>query len=308
MIAKRGAATVRRPTWFLMALAVSVGMMTSGCRSAPDASTPLKVILEKDNVYATVDGVDLMVDVARPDGVGGRWPVVIQMPASGGGGLWDAGGYRGDMEYAIRLGAKQGYVVVTADYRNISDGYEFPAQLADVVCLIRWLRANARKYSIDPRRIGIYGTAAEGHIALLAGLMSERDLAEVGADCGDTRYSSRVQAVLTSGAPADMLMAYESPIIGGQVARFMGGTPEEMPEQYRLASPVTYVSKDDPPVLAEYNLVDAWVPVAHGEALEARMKQEGVRSSLRINSSGRPRNYASLSAANPYEFFDEHLK
>ena len=118
---------------------------------------------------------------------------------------------------------------------------QFPAQIHDVKAAIRWLRASAATYAIDPERIGVVGFSAGAILALMAGLTGPKDGLE--GEAASYEYSSEVQAVVSAGGAADLAARGFS---GGaysedSMRRYLGGSPAEQPERYRLASPATYV-------------------------------------------------------------------
>jgi acetyl esterase/lipase len=117
-----------------------------------------EIIMERDIVYGKGGDVDLKLDIARPEKVKGRLPSIIFIH---GGGYHKMN--RASM-WEYRETAKRGYVAVTIDYRLTSTlnehgepKYQFPAQVHDIKCAVRYLRANARKYKIDPNMIGVIG-------------------------------------------------------------------------------------------------------------------------------------------------------
>ena len=158
---------------------------------------------------------------------------------------------------AIEDAAKRGYVAVTISYRLMQfDEVKketttatpiFPAQIHDAKAAVRWVRANARKYHVDPDHIGVTGASAGGHLSLLVGLTDPA--AQLEGDSGNPDQSSRVQAVVNVFGPTDMAFCYEKSSVTWICRLFMGGTPAEEPERYKAASPITYVSADDPPSL-----------------------------------------------------------
>jgi acetyl esterase/lipase len=185
------------------------------------------------------------------------------------GGGWSGGNrqaYRGQIQEA----AKRGYVAATISYRLMQFDQAkketttatpiFPAQIHDAKAAIRWVRAHAEKYQVDPDRIGVTGASAGGHLSLLVGLTDPSSGLE--GDSGNPDQSSRVQAVVNVFGPTDMASCYEKSSVAWIFRLFLGGTPsDEAAERYKAASPLTYVSQDDPPVLTLHGDMDALVPV-----------------------------------------------
>jgi acetyl esterase/lipase len=155
--------------------------------------------------------------------------------------------------------AKLGFVAVTINYR-LSNEAPFPAALEDCKCAVRWLRAHAKEYHLDPDHIGAYGNSAGGHLAML--------LAMVGRDAGlegEGPYqmeSSLVQAAVSDSGPIDLIHEYRDSQISEVVKRFLGGPPEgERVSIYRKASPLHQIKPNMPPLLLIYGGSDLQVPI-----------------------------------------------
>ncbi len=227
---------------------------------------------------------ELKLDLARPEGAG-PFPAIVFIHG-GGWYLGDRQGYRDEIEEA----ARRGYVAVTISYRLMQfDEAEketttaspiFPAQIHDAKAAVRWLRANASKYHIDPNRIGVTGRSAGGHLSLLVGLTDPQSKLE--GDSGNPGQSSRVQAVVNVFGPTDMTGCFRTSSVAWIFRLFMGGTPDEVADTYKAASPVTYVSEDDPPVLTLQGDQDKLVPLAQATTLDEKMKSVGASHTLTV--------------------------
>jgi acetyl esterase/lipase len=234
-------------------------------------------IAENDVVFGRAGDVDLKLDLARPTVGKGPFPAVVFIF---GGGWGYYSGDRHQCDNIIQTAASKGYVAVTVDYRltNVKENgktkYLFPGQVYDVKCAVRWLRANAEKYDIDSNRIGAVGWSSGGHLALMLGLTDSSDNLE--GQCGNAAYSSRVQAVVSMAGLVEAVSFYKNTNVPARVVALLGGAPEEVPEQYRTASPLTYVSKDDPPVLFLQGDRDTSCPPEQAELLMERMRVVGV--------------------------------
>src|SRR5262249_35929540 len=112
--------------------------------------------------------------------------------------------------------AEQGFVGVAINYR-LSGVTPFPAALEDCKSAVRWLRAHAKQYNVDPLRIGAFGNSAGGHLALLLGMTRRSE---------NQRESSSVQAVVSDSGPIDLLYQHKHERLKGAVSQFMGGPPE----------------------------------------------------------------------------------
>ncbi len=264
-------------------------------------------IWEPNITYGKGGDAELKLDLARPASGKGPFPALIFMPGSGWG-YWSVG--RRQCCSALIKAAEKGYVAVTVDYRltsvkeNDKTKYLFPAQVYDVKCAVRWLRANAKKYKIDPNRIGAVGWSSGGHLALMLGLTDPSHGLE--GECGNLKFSSCVQAVVSLAGPTELISLYHEKSNPISIVEFLGGTPEEVPDQYKIASPLTYVSKDDPPVLTIQGDRDASVPPKQAELLDAKMKEAGASHMLIIKKGIGHINFWYDNAV--WDFFDKHLK
>ena len=144
------------------------------------------------------------------------------------------------------LFARKGYVAVTISYRLAPDA-KFPAQIEDCKAAVRWLRANAKKYRIDPDHIGVVGFSAGGHLCCLLGVTDKKDGLE--GEGGNADQSSRVQAVVSYFGPTDLCEKTWSKDVEEKVlAPFVGASFDDKPALYKKVSPITYVPKDAPPL------------------------------------------------------------
>jgi acetyl esterase/lipase len=281
--------------------------------TATQDGTAVGPAVEESIVYGRAGDMELKLDLARPEGAG-PFPAIVFIH----GGGWSAGnreGYRSQIEEA----ARRGYIAVAISYRlmkfdeakkeTTTASPIFPAQIHDAKAAVRWLRANAGKYHLDPNRIGVTGQSAGGHLSLLVGLTDPQSKLE--GDSGNPGQSSRVQAVVNVFGPTDMAACYRTSSVAWIFRLFMGGTPDEAAETYTAASPITYVSKDDPPVLTLHGDEDLLVPVAQATALDEKMKSVGASHTLTVfkgQGHGFPGEYGIKQHEAMWEFFDEHLK
>ncbi|MBA7682802.1 Dipeptidyl aminopeptidase 4 [subsurface metagenome] len=281
-----------------------------GCQSLKAGPVEEKAyIVEDDITYGKGGDVELKLDLARPAKGKGPFPALVFIF----GGSWTTGS-RSHFYSGIMDAAERGYVAVTVDYRltsvreNGKTKYPFPAQVHDVKCAVRWLRANAKKYKIDPNRIGALGWSAGGHLALMLGLTDSSHRLE--GQCGNLEFSSRLQAVVNLAGPTELVDWFQE-FEYSAIVDLLGGTPEEVPEQYEAASPLTYVSKDDAPVLTIHGDSDFVVPPNQADLLDAKMKEVGAPHTLILKKEAGHGRYglANLFEDDPvWDFFDRHLK
>jgi acetyl esterase/lipase len=232
------------------------------------------VVSYYDLTYAVVPGFrPLSLDLHLP-ATGTNFPVLLWVH----GGAW-AGGSR-IMGQAINL-VQHGYAVAAAQYR-LSGEAVFPAQLHDLKGAVRWLRANAAVFGLDPRRVAGWGASAGGHLISLLALTALRpDLdGDVG---GNLDQSSALQAAVVYFPVTDFFaMAESAAHVPGPnpVTGLLGYPIEDRPDSARQAMPLSHVHRDAPPFLILHGDVDPLVPHAQSEALHTALTQAGTRSTL----------------------------
>lgn len=250
-------------------------------------------------VYAERDSGPLKADVYLPEGEG-PFPGVLVVH----GGAWRMGS-RGQLAGAAQKLAEQGFTAIAISYR-LAPTHKFPAQILDCKEAVRWMRANATRLKIDPDRIGGYGYSAGAHLVSLLGTTDDHDGLEGVADPKSVP-SSRLQAVACGGAPCDLRPI--PPDVDG-LAFFLGGSPAQCPEQYRLASPAAFITPDDPPMFFYHAEDDQLVPLASPENMRAALTAVGIVSDLYVvpkighTAASWDRDALDRSIA----FLSEHLK
>lgn len=230
-------------------------------------TTPDNIAMKPSLEYGRVGSRSLQLDLYQP-----KWPSV-PVPAviliHGGG--WKSGDRRIYHYYCVKL-AEKGYATATISYR-LSREAPYPAAVQDAKCAVRWLRANAAKYNVDPGKIAVLGGSAGGHLAMMVGY--SEGVKSLEGEGGNPGVSSRVQAVINFYGPTDLTTDFARK--AGVVIDFMGGkTYDEAQEQYREASPITHVTKNAPPTLILHGTIDDIVPVSQADLLAEKLKQLGV--------------------------------
>ena len=171
--------------------------------------------------------------------------------------------------------AAQGFVAVTINYRLAAEA-PFPAALEDCKCAVRWLRAHAREYQIDPEKIGAFGNSAGGHLALLLGMIGPA--ARLEGDGHNQNQSSLVQAVVSDSGPIDLVEQYRSGVLREVCSRFMGGPPDAMrADNYNRASPINWITPATPPMMLIYGVDDAQVPVDTADRFVLALARAGLK-------------------------------
>ncbi|MBV9852730.1 MAG: alpha/beta hydrolase [Armatimonadetes bacterium] len=231
-------------------------------------------------VYGDVAGRSLRLDILRPDPLPDTpMPVIIHIH----GGGWAAGSK--EESNPNEAFARAGFFTANIEYRLTPEAV-FPAQIHDAKRAVRWLRAHAREYHLDPERIGAWGHSAGGHLAALLGVSGDAPELEGVADTGGV--SSRVQAVVALSAPSDLRYPGEwNPWPASVLAQLFGGPVEQRRELAHLASPVTHVRPGVPPFLIVHGEQDDVVPAAQGERLYRALCEAGGEATLiRLSGAG----------------------
>jgi acetyl esterase/lipase len=229
--------------------------------------------IDPDVTYCTVQSTDLKMDLYFPKSLGGSAPIVVYIH----GGGWSKGDKRDTTsvdDFPAFLDA--GFIVSAVNYR-LAPQYQFPAMIDDVKCAIRFLRANAGPYGIDPNKMGVWGGSAGGHLVSLLGVTDR----SAGFDVGQhLDQSSRVQAVADMFGPADLPAFF--PNTGLLQLR------DAVFGSYDLAkaSPVTYITADDPPFLILQGDADTTVPPSQSQEFYAKLTAAGLTANLVMVKGG----------------------
>lgn len=224
-------------------------------------------------VYARYQSRELRLDLFQPSGKG-PFPAVILVH----GGAWITGRHAMENPFAMEL-AKRGFVAATIEYR-LSNEAKYPAAIHDLKASIRWLRANARRLAIDPKRIGAVGASAGGHLVALLGATNGMPGFE--GEGGNPKASSTVRSVVDIDGPVTFVdpgnIEKEKKGPYDTNTRLIGGTYAEKPEVWREASPITHVNHNSAPVL--FINSSGFRPFQQREEMSARLKALGIKSEL----------------------------
>lgn len=265
---------------------------------------PDAVVFEKDVEYSNPDDQHLQLDIARPKTGDGPFPAVLCIH----GGGFRAGKRDGYDGLCVRL-AERGYIAATVTYR-LAPKYPFPAAIHDTKAAVRWLRANAKKYHIDPDRIGVTGGSAGGHLAQFLGVTG--GVKEFEGDGGNPEQSSRVACVVNFYGPSDFTKSYGKSVDAAEVLPlFLGGDLEKARHKHILASPLYWVTPNAAPTLCVHGTKDNYV--AHEQAvwLVDKLKAADVEAEL-LSLEGAGHGFKGEDAAKAeqalFAFFDKQLK
>ena len=249
------------------------------------------------------------LDLFLPEKPDAPLPLIIWIH----GGGWQAGSK--DNCPVLRF-TERGYAVASIGYR-LSGHAVFPAQIEDCKAAIRWLRAHAAENNLDPKKFGVWGSSAGGHLVALVGTSGDVKQFDVGAN---PDQSSRVQAVCDYFGPTDITQMDAHALAGAPFkhdskdspeSKLIGGAVQENKEKAARVNPITYVSSDDPPFLIVHGDKDPLVPHHQSEILFDALKKSGVSAHFHtIHGAGHGgpgfagKNIDDMVAA----FFDERLK
>lgn len=295
---------------FLFLTLGTAGLAPRPLRAQGGPRVPEDVELVRDVEFGTGGGRPLRLHLLRPKAPPKEtMPVVVYVY----GGAWRAGSREAGIGPLASL-ARKGYLGASIEYR-LSQEAVFPAQIEDCKCAVRFLRAKAKEYHLDPEQIGVWGPSAGGHLAALLG--TSGGVKELEGTGGSPGYSSRVQAVVDWFGPTDFLkmdaagspMKHDAP--DSPESRLIGGAIQEKREKVARANPITYVSKDDPPFLIMHGDRDPLVPFNQSELLHEALKKAGVEVAfhpVRGAGHGGPGFNTPEVREQVESFFDRHLR
>ena len=214
--------------------------------------------IERSIVYAKYeeDDVELKCDVLIPFGKG-PFPAILMIH----GGAWMSG-TKLQMRWHAISAVKKGFTVVAINYRH-APKYKWPCQIVDCRQALTWMKASSKKYKIDTERIATWGYSAGGHLATFLATTSDQ---KEGKDIP-------IQAVVCGGGPIDLTTF---PIDFPFLNYFLGDTRRNAPKRYEQASPITHLSKGDPPMFLYHGSLDSLVPIECSKRTLEKSKLLGI--------------------------------
>ncbi len=245
------------------------------------------------------------LDLYVPD-AGKKIPLVIWIH----GGAFRAGSKKDHVPVEL---LDRGFAVASVNYR-LSREAPFPAQIEDVKSAIRWLRANAKRFGIDPDRIAIWGESAGGYLAALAGATGGTGAFDAGEHLD---VASGVQAVIDYSGPTDFLKMDSQRIPGGMShdapdspeSELLGGAIQLKKDLAARANPVAHLTKDAPPFLIVHGDRDPFVPYGQSLLLKDALLARGVPVVLHtVEGAGHGNFHDPAVTAITLEFLDRWLK
>ena len=268
-----------------------------------EIAIPDSVVFERGVEFSNADNQHLQVNIARPKSGDGPFPAIVCIH----GGGFRAGTREGYDGMCVTL-AQKGYVAITVTYR-LSPAYQFPAAVHDCKASVRWLRANAAKYHVDPARIGAMGGSAGGHLALFLGVTA--GVKEFEGE-GNADQSSAVAAVVSYAGPSDFTKSYAKSVDAAEVLPlFFGGDLSTKLHEHIAGSPLNWVTPHAAPTLCIHGTADNYVAFEQAQWMVDRLKASGVEAELlpfENGGHGLKGDDAQKADAAMIAFFDRHLK
>lgn len=269
------------------------------------AAAPERIRAISDLPYANTDNPRQRLDLYLPQEPSSDKPLPVVAIIHG---TFQNADRKSGLGFAQAMVPNGDFAAVSIGYR-LSDEAKWPAQIHDCKAAIRWIRANAKKYNLDPDRIGVIGPSAGGHLAAILGVSGKVPELEgmLGEHCD---LSSSVACVVDLFGATNLLM------LGGNhnrenspESRLLGGPLPQKQELARQASAITYVTADDPPFLIIHGTNDPVIPFQQSEMFVAALKKVEVSATLIPVTGGVHGNFRSPEVAKRfYAFFDKQLR
>lgn len=262
---------ITRRSLLASAVVAPVAVAVHSSTAAQEATPAVKVSTDSGVAYREVDDQTLLLDVYRPpERTTPRPDVVLIHP----GGLM--AGDRTWMADAAQGLAEAGYVAFSIDYR-LFDGVDrnlWPAQLDDAQGAVRWVRANAGTYGVDPDRIGSYGHSSGATLAAFLGTRDTRD----DTDPALAGISSRVACVVNMAGGLDFTTLVPDAETAAAWVVLLGGAADAPPDEaaYRDYSPITFVDEETAPFLILQGGADSPSQIENSRLMEATLPETGV--------------------------------
>lgn len=234
--------------------------------------------------FARIDGQRLLLDVYQPKGGEELRPLIVWVH----GGAWRAGSKE---SVPIERMLDHGFAIASVEYR-LSPVARFPAQVHDIKAAIRFLRANAERYDLDPKRFVVAGASAGGHLAALVGLSN--GVAPLEGSVGELpAISSQIQAAVSFYGASNLQTILSQSTPHGLSVRvpalklLLGGSPAEKPDLARLASPIAHLDPRDPPLWLIHGDADPQMPIEQSRELAQAMTRMALPVRLRVISGAK---------------------
>ena len=270
----------------MLAMRIALTLLALTLTSLADSAADFTI--KKDIDYSGAANARQMLDLFIPKKAADKpRPLVVYIH----GGGWE-GGSKNDAGVLTGLVTDGNFVAASVGYRLTNEAH-WPAQIHDCKAAIRWLRAHAGEYGIDPERIAVFGISAGGHLVSLLGTTTGEGPKELEGDIGaNDGVATTVACVINFCGPANFLtfadkgsiISVESP--GTAITKLLGGPLSEKIDAATACSPVTHITKNDPPFLHIHGTKDNLVPYAQALEFDAALEKAGVPSTLLTGTDG----------------------
>ena len=288
------------------------------CFAQPTAANTDNIKRKWLNIsYATISPAQKL-DIYLPDEGEGAFPIIISIH----GGAFMFGDKADEQVNPMLEGLKHNYAVVSINYR-LSGEALFPKNINDVKAAIRWVKAHAVIYKMNPDKIVVWGGSAGGNLSALAGTSGDvKELEDL--SLGNANQSSRVQAVVDWFGPTNFLLMDEQLIETGNgkpdhsdanspESKLMGQKITDIPAKVQLTNPEIYISKDDPPFLIEHGTKDQLVPTQQSINFAAKLtpvlgKEKVIIHLLKDARHGGPQFETKENLELVFRFLNDALK
>ena len=269
-----------------------------------------------DVVYGHKDGLALTLDVVEP--VENRKGIGLILVSSGSwvsrkSDILQEEDDRRQKDHWLQGLLKGGFTIFVVRHGS-GPRYTVPEMTPDINRSVRFVRANAAKYSVDPNRLGITSGSSGGHLSLMAAMTG--DDGKLDSKDPIERVSSQVQAVVAWFPPTDMINwgapnGYKLiPLLRPGLFERMFGEITDLEAQLKSISPLYLVTKDSPPLLLIHGDADRTVPLQQSEIMKARYEEQGAKVKLVVEPGGGHSSWAGIMDDYPpvWDWFDENLK
>src|SRR6478736_492706 len=262
-------------------LFISIALVTAQPPEKISSIFPAGTVFHQNIPYANDTLKKHLLDIYLPANAASATPLVIWVH----GGAWNHNDKHADMSYmknTIKSIVEKGYALASIDYRQSTTAI-FPAQIQDCIQAVEFLNSNAAKYKLDKNKFVLMGFSAGGHLASLMALSNNNNISEFYP--ANKKPSFKIKAVLDFYGPSDFMLFFSNLDPGkvdNPIAQLLGASPLKRPDLSKLASPVTYVDKNDPPFFIVHGEKDPDVAPAQAYLLKSYLDLAGVKNELTI--------------------------